>query len=80
MRYFINEAFTFRNGSDYEDFYLVSKDMAVNQIDHAEQALKEVTEFVFPKWIALEEELNNNKTIEKNNGSLKHNRDLDIGL
>jgi len=43
---FVKEAFTLRTDSDYEDFYVVSKDDALDQIEHAKQFITAAEEFI----------------------------------
>jgi len=42
----IGNAFEIRNDSDYEDFYLISKSEALQQIENAQSFLKAVKEYV----------------------------------
>lgn len=47
--YILKNAFSIRQESDYEDFYVVSKDEAQTQIDNAEIFLKKVTEYLYQR-------------------------------
>lgn len=47
--YILKNAFSIRQESDYEDFYVVSKGEAQTQIDNAEIFLKKVTEYLYQR-------------------------------
>ena len=46
---YIKEAFSIRADSDYEDFYVVSKEDAEEQISHAKQFLNAVEDYMVTK-------------------------------
>ena len=43
---YVKEAFTIRTDSDYEDFYVASKDDALEQLEHARQFIRAVEEYI----------------------------------
>jgi len=45
---YITSSFQIRNNCDYNDFYLVSKEDAVEQYDHAQELYKAVKNFLRP--------------------------------
>ncbi len=48
----IKEAFDIRSDSDYDDFYLISKEEVVEQMNHAAAFLDVVTEYLKDRWDA----------------------------
>lgn len=42
----LNEAFMIRNKSDYDDFYIASKEEAEDQIEKAEKFIKGIKVFI----------------------------------
>ena len=45
---YVKEAFTIRTDSDYEDFYVVSKEDSQEQLEHACQFIKAVEKYIHP--------------------------------
>ena len=43
---YVKEAFTIRSDSDYEDFYVVSKDDALGQLEHARLFIAAVEKYI----------------------------------
>jgi len=43
---YVKEAFTIRSDSDYEDFYVVSKDDALEQLKHARLFIAAVEKYI----------------------------------
>lgn len=44
--FFIDELVEIRQGSDYDDFYIVSKEEVENQLDNAEQFVDEIEKYL----------------------------------
>lgn len=47
---FISSLFRVRTASDYDDFFIVSKEEAIGQIDKAEKILKQIKTYLSTKY------------------------------
>ena len=45
--YILQNAFEIRQEADYEDFYILSKEEAVQQVENAERFLTEIKKYIF---------------------------------
>jgi uncharacterized protein (UPF0332 family) len=56
--YKVTSAYKIREKSDYDDFFIASKEDAETQIKNAEFFLEKVAEFLALNFISLEDEVN----------------------
>ena len=49
LSYILRDAFSLRTDSDYEDFYVVSRDAVVEQVANAERFCNEIRQYIEAK-------------------------------